>query len=82
MKTAVSIPDKMFEEVDRYARKHHHSRSEVFVMALKEFLGKRESRKLLDALNEAYADAETAEEETAKAGAKSRYARKVLKEKY
>ena len=82
MKTAISIPDKIFEKVDEYAKEHHYSRSEVFVIALREFLGKRESRKLLEALNETYANAETAEEKTIRAEAKRHYARKILKEKY
>jgi len=82
MKTAISIPDKIFEKVDEYAKEHHYSRSEVFVIALREFLGKRESRKLLEALNETYASAETVEEKAVRAGAKRHYARKILKEKY
>ncbi len=59
MKTAISVPDNIFKEVDIFAKKHHCSRSEVFVTAVKELLEKKASRELLDAINKAYADTET-----------------------
>lgn len=82
MKTAISIPDEIFEEVDRYAKEHHYSRSEVFVIAIRELLKKRESEKLLYDLNEAYATDEPDEEKRTRTKAKRHYAREVLKEKY
>jgi metal-responsive CopG/Arc/MetJ family transcriptional regulator len=82
MKTAISIPDEIFEEVDRYAKEHHYSRSEVFVVAIRELLKKQESKKLLHALNEAYGTAESYEEKMTRTKGKRHYAREVLKEKY
>jgi metal-responsive CopG/Arc/MetJ family transcriptional regulator len=82
MKTAISIPDEIFEEIDRYAKERHYSRSEIIVIAIRELLKKRESEKLLDALNKAYATAESGEEKTTRTKGKRHYAREVLKEKY
>ncbi len=62
MKTAISVPDDVFHEVDKVAKERHSSRSEVIVTALKEYLERRKSGNLLKALNEAYGTAETAEE--------------------
>lgn len=62
MKTAISVPDAIFNEVDKVAKESHSSRSEVFVTAVREYLEKRKSRKLLDDLNKALAVAETEEE--------------------
>jgi Arc/MetJ-type ribon-helix-helix transcriptional regulator len=40
MKTAVSIPDEVFEKVERLARKARKSRSEVFSAALREYVAR------------------------------------------
>jgi metal-responsive CopG/Arc/MetJ family transcriptional regulator len=82
MKTAVSVPDNIFKEVERVAKAHNYSRSEVFVIALKEFLEKLKSKQLFIALNDAYAEEETGEEETVRAKSKKHYAAKVLKEPF
>jgi metal-responsive CopG/Arc/MetJ family transcriptional regulator len=38
MKTAVSIPDALFEKVERLARREKRSRSELFSAALREYV--------------------------------------------
>lgn len=81
MKTAISIPDDLFHEVEKLAKKHHASRSEVFATAVREYLEKHKSRKLLEDINTAYLVAESAEEEYGRKKAKQRYAKKVLKER-
>lgn len=40
MKTAVSVPDDLFEQVDRLARRSSRSRSEVYSAALREYLAR------------------------------------------
>ena len=40
MKTAVSIPDEVFEKVERLARRARRSRSEVFSAALVEYVAR------------------------------------------
>ena len=79
MKTALSIPDEIFREVEKFAKEHHFSRSEVFVIAVKEFLKKLASKNLLDALNNAYSDVESPEEKTLRVKSKKYYTSRVLR---
>jgi metal-responsive CopG/Arc/MetJ family transcriptional regulator len=81
MKTAISVPDEVFHEVDKVARERHSSRSEIIVTALREYLERRRSGDLLKALNEVYAAAETTEEYEVRQKAKKRYSRTVRKER-
>ena len=81
MKTAISVPDEVFREVDKVAKERHSSRSEVIVTAVKEYLERRKSNELLGALNQAYGTAETAEEYEVRKKAKKRYGRVLRKER-
>ena len=81
MKTAISVPDDVFREVDRVARERHASRSEVIVTALREYLERRRSQDLLHALNEVYGTAETAEEYHVRKAAKRKYGRTARRER-
>ncbi|MDH4164443.1 MAG: ribbon-helix-helix protein, CopG family [Nitrospirota bacterium] len=81
MKTAISVPDALFDEVERAAKENHVSRSEVFVIAVREYLEKRKAKKLLDDLNESLAVVESPEEYAVRRKSKQRYARTVLKER-
>ena len=78
MKTAISIPDHIFEEVDKLAKDNKTSRSQIFCMAVEEYLKKIKARKLLEALNSVYTDEVTAEEKLLRAKTKEYYERKVL----
>lgn len=40
MKTAVSVPDDLFAQVDRLAKRSHRSRSEVYSSALREYVAR------------------------------------------
>ena len=40
MKTAVSVPNDLFAQVDRLARRSHRSRSEVYSAALREYVAR------------------------------------------
>jgi predicted transcriptional regulator len=40
MKTAVSVPDDLFAQVDRLARRSHRSRSELYSAALREYVAR------------------------------------------
>ena len=82
MKTAISMPDEIFNEVNKFAKEHNYSRSEVFVIAIQDFLKKEEARKLLEALNEVYSEIETSEERTLREKTRKYYSKKVLREKY
>ncbi|HPW17591.1 MAG TPA: ribbon-helix-helix protein, CopG family [Candidatus Aminicenantes bacterium] len=78
MKIAISIPDSVFREVKKLAEEQKRSRSEVIVEAIEEFLRDLESRRLIEALNKAYAAPETEEEREARSAALELYARTIL----
>ena len=78
MKTAISIPDHIFQQVDKLARESKTSRSQIFCIAVEEYLKKIKARKLLEALNSVYADEATAEEKLLRTKTKEYYKRKVL----
>lgn len=53
MKTAVSIPDDLFEKVERFARRAKRSRSEVFSAALREYMARHAPDEITEAINRA-----------------------------
>jgi len=60
MKTAISIPDDVFEAAEAAARRTGMSRSQLFVEAVRLFLKLRGARGVTEQLNEVYANAESA----------------------
>src|SRR5207244_10748338 len=53
MKTAVSIPDDVFEKVERFARRAKRSRSEVFSAALREYMARHSPDEVTVTINQA-----------------------------
>ena len=51
MKTAVSIPDDVFEQVERLVRRERRSRSEVFSAALREYVARHAPDEVTEAMN-------------------------------
>jgi metal-responsive CopG/Arc/MetJ family transcriptional regulator len=51
MKTAVSIPDEVFEEAERLASELQTSRSQLYSRALQEFVARHAPDRLTDAMN-------------------------------
>jgi len=51
MKTAVSIPDDVFEKAERFAKRANRSRSEVFAAALREYVSRHSPDEITDAMN-------------------------------
>jgi len=51
MKTAVSVPDDLFERVDRLARQAGRSRSEVYSAALREYVERHSPDEVTRALD-------------------------------
>jgi len=82
MKTAISVPDGMSREIEELTKEYDCSRSQVFVMAVREFLERRKARKLLESLNEVYGQAQTREEIDLRGHAKNYHGRKVRKDSY
>ena len=56
MKTAVSIPDEVFEKIERLARRAGRSRSEVFAAALAEYVARHAPDEVTEAMNRVCAD--------------------------
>lgn len=55
MKTAVSLPDDLFESADALARRLGMSRSRLFATAVAEFVAKHRASKVTERLNSVYA---------------------------
>jgi metal-responsive CopG/Arc/MetJ family transcriptional regulator len=53
MKTAVSIPDEVFERAERLARRTRRSRSRIFSDALREYLARHSAEEVTEAVNRA-----------------------------
>jgi metal-responsive CopG/Arc/MetJ family transcriptional regulator len=56
MKTAVSIPDAVFEKAERFARRNRRSRSEVYSAALAEYIARHSPDEVTDAMNRVIAE--------------------------
>jgi|SRR6516165_948810 predicted transcriptional regulator len=56
MKTAVSIPDAVFEKAERLARRSRRSRSELFTAALSEYVARHAPDEVTDSLDRVCAD--------------------------
>lgn len=53
MKTAVSIPDDVFDRAERLARRTKKSRSRLFSDALKEYVARHTPEEVTEAMNKA-----------------------------
>jgi hypothetical protein len=51
MKTAVSVPDDVFQKAERLARNAGRSRSEVYSTALREYVARHAPDEVTDAVN-------------------------------
>lgn len=54
MKTAISIPDEIFREAERAAKKLGVSRSELYTKAVLDFVERYRRERLTEKLNEVY----------------------------
>ena len=52
MKTAISLPDTVFEMADSLAEKLHVSRSQLYVMALEKFIRENQESDTTNKINE------------------------------
>ncbi|MGA1794568.1 MAG: hypothetical protein ACMUIL_01810 [bacterium] len=57
VKTAISIQESLFEQAEALAKEMHISRSRLFMLALKDFIHRYQSRQLLERIDAAYDDA-------------------------
>ncbi len=82
MKIAISVPDEIFDQVERLTKEYCCSRSQVFTMAVQEFMERHRAKKLLQELNGAYRDEDTREETDLKQRSRSYHVRKMKKDPY
>ncbi len=54
MKTAISIPDPLFQSADSLAERLGLSRSELYVMAIRQYLAEHQRDNVTEALNKVY----------------------------
>ena len=54
MKTAISIPDKIFEAAEKAAKRLGISRSELYVSAIQEYLAQHSDEHVTEELNNIY----------------------------
>jgi metal-responsive CopG/Arc/MetJ family transcriptional regulator len=57
VKTAISLQKPLFDQVEALAEELKVSRSRIFALAVEEFVHRHQSRRLLQRINEAHADA-------------------------
>ena len=78
IKTAISLPKSLFEQVEALAREMKVSRSRVFVLALENFLHDYQDRVLFDKINQAYEDAPPDETERVRLSQIRRQHRRIV----
>ena len=63
MKTAVSIPDSVFRDAERLARRTKKSRSQLFSDAVKEYVARHSPEEVTDAMDRVCAELDGARDE-------------------
>jgi metal-responsive CopG/Arc/MetJ family transcriptional regulator len=70
MKTAVSIPDEVFEEAERLAADLKTSRSQLYSRALRELIARHAPNQVTDAMNQVIAEIGDGSEDFSRAAAR------------
>jgi metal-responsive CopG/Arc/MetJ family transcriptional regulator len=73
VKTAVSLPAEVFEQVEAAAQEMGVARSQVVTLALERFLARRRNERLREEINAAYADSPNEEERRLLEGWRQQY---------
>ncbi len=73
VKTAISIPEDLFAGLEMASKEMKLSRSQVFALAVKDFLRERESCRMLEQLNRVYSEPPDEEEREYLKRMKARY---------
>ncbi|MFZ5953302.1 MAG: CopG family transcriptional regulator [Candidatus Rifleibacteriota bacterium] len=66
IKTAISIDEGLFEEIEQLASQLNFSRSKIFAIAAREFVERCKNKAILEKLNEVYQDESDEEKVLAK----------------
>lgn len=75
MKTAISIPDEVFEEAERLAKRMRTSRSKLYSRALAEFIARHQPDEITARVNEAMSEIGVETDEFAHAAAREVFKR-------
>lgn len=51
MKTAISVPDRVYREAERYAKRTRKSRSQLYAEALAEYLARHAPEEVTESMN-------------------------------
>lgn len=68
IKTAISIQESLFDQVNDLAEKLQIPRSQLFTLAVEEFITRHENRRIFETLNQVYASEPDADEEALQEG--------------
>ncbi len=77
IKTAISIEESLYRQVQKLAEEMNVSRSRVFVEAVRSYLRQRQNRMLLEELNAAYAEPPSALEKRVQQAWRRRHRRRA-----
>ena len=80
VKTAISMQEELFKEVNKLAGELHVSRSRLFVMAVQDFIKKKESQNLLSQINNAFSDHPDSEEINTQSKMREKQSKKLERE--
>ena len=64
IKTAISLPQSLFDQVETLAQELHIPRSRLFALAAEAFIRRHQNQKLLEAINDAYDDLPDVEDQS------------------
>jgi metal-responsive CopG/Arc/MetJ family transcriptional regulator len=77
IKTAISIQESLFDQVNDLAEELQMPRSQLFTLAVKEFISRHENRRIFETLNEIYKDTPDPDEEALQEGMRQQHRRVV-----
>ncbi len=80
VKTAISMQEELFKKVNKLAGELHVSRSRLFVMAVQDFIKKKESQNLLSQINKAFSDHPDSEEINIQSKMREKQSKKLERE--
>lgn len=70
MKTAISIPDGVFDRAERFAKQSRRSRSEVYSAAVQEYIARHAPEDVTDAMNRVCANVDSSPDSFSSAAAR------------
>jgi len=82
VKTAISLQEELFKKVNKLAAELHVSRSRLFVMAVQDFIKKKESHNLLSQINNAFSNQPDSEEIKIQSEMRKKRAKRIEREQW